>query len=174
MSIKYVEVTVIRNIEEEDVFRSISRYFGFENVTNNTDTIIITFDDGTICDTKHEYEDKQYKFTLYLEDRGFPLKIEKTQNEIFLYKNPELNTLEFKDIFANSDKYNKEQKVPSVYNVIYTNLKLSMKEQFAIVKIKSNEIYPRYLLAYDDSVFDRSDIIYLANCFFQKKFQSVA
>ena len=44
------------------IFRSLSRYFGYENTSNDNDTIIITFDDGTICDTKDEYIDKKIEF----------------------------------------------------------------------------------------------------------------
>ena len=44
MSVKYAEITIIRNIEEEDIFRTLSRYFGYENTSNDNDTIIITFD----------------------------------------------------------------------------------------------------------------------------------
>ncbi|MEB3214327.1 MAG: hypothetical protein VKL39_23460 [Leptolyngbyaceae bacterium] len=41
MSIKYADITIIRNLEQENIFRRFERYFGYENTTNNKDIIII-------------------------------------------------------------------------------------------------------------------------------------
>ena len=79
MSIKYVEITIIRNIQEENIFRSLSRYFGYENTSNDNDTIIITFDDGTICDTKDEYIDKKFEFAVLGYDHSFPIYLKKNK-----------------------------------------------------------------------------------------------
>ena len=171
MSIKYVEITIIRNIEEENIFRTLSRYFGNENTTNNKDTIIMLFDDGTICDTKDEYIDKKFEFDVIGHDHSFPIyfKIDNEKRSLF-YKKPDIKDgqkkLDFKKIFKNYNKnYNREA---SEYNVIYETY--DNKELFAICRIKSNEEKPRFLLAYDETIFDKSDIIYLVDCIFKRKY----
>ncbi len=73
MCIKYAEITIIRNIEEENVFRTLSRYFGYENTTDNKDMIIIIFDNGSIYDTKDEYIDKKYNFGQFGYIHKFPI-----------------------------------------------------------------------------------------------------
>jgi hypothetical protein len=92
MCIKYAEITIIRNIEEENVFRTLSRYFGYENTSNDNDTIIIEFDDGTIYDIKDEYIDKKFEFITLGHDYWFPIYFEIDQEKRTLfYKKPDLN-----------------------------------------------------------------------------------
>ena len=74
--------------------------------------------------------------------------------------------IDFKKIFENYNKnYNREA---SEYNLIYETY--DNKELFSICRIKSNEEKPRFILAYDETIFDKSDIIYLTDCIFKKKF----
>ena len=40
---------------------------------------------------------------------------------------------------------------------------------FAILKILSNEVKPRYHIAYDDRYFDKSSVIYLTDFLFKNK-----
>jgi len=177
MTIKYVEVTIIRNIEEENVFRTLSRYLGYENTSNDNDTIIMEFDDGTICDTKDEYIDKKFKFSVLGHDNWFPIyfKIDEENCTLF-YKRPDLNnnkqkSLDFRKILKNYKNYNTTSRVASEYNMIYeTHDKI---ESFAVSKIKSNEEKPRFVIAYDELILDKSDIIYLTNCIFNKKFNNI-
>ena len=62
MTIKYTEVTIIINIKEENIFGPMIRYFGYETGINDNDTIILAFDDRTVCDTRDEYKDLKYNF----------------------------------------------------------------------------------------------------------------
>ena len=61
MPIKYAEITIARNLEEENWFNYLKRLTGNENIVNDNDTIIILFEDGSISDVKSEYVDKQFK-----------------------------------------------------------------------------------------------------------------
>lgn len=174
MSIKYAEITIIRNIEEENVFRTLSRYLGYENTSNDNDTIIMIFDDGTICDTKDEYIDKKFEFSAIGHAYEFPIyfKVDEKKKTLF-YKNPDLKNdgqkkLDFKKIFKNCKNYNKDSVDASIYNVIYETY--DKIELFSICRIKSNEEKPRFILAYDETIFDKSDIIYLTDCIFKKRF----
>lgn len=172
MTIKYAEITIIRNLEQETIFRAMSRYIGYENITNDNDTIIIIFDDDTICDTKDEYIDKKYKFSILYHDYNFPIYFELNKEITLFYRRPsEENNkkkLNFKPIFRPYYKYNNVIIEASEYNLIYEDI--FKKEILAIVRIKSNEEKPRFLLAYDDKLLDRTSIIYLIDCIFKHKF----
>lgn len=170
MNIKYAEITIIRNIEEENIFSSLSRYFGYENTTNNNDTIIISFDDETVCDTKDEYIDKKFEFGSLGYKHEFPIYFHTDKGKLLFYKNPiEIDgkqKLNFNYIFKNYCKYKNQKYEPSIFNVIYHDIS---KELFAICRIKSNEEKPRFSLAYDDTIFDKTDIIYFVDYLFKSK-----
>lgn len=172
MTIKYAEITVIINIEEEHIFSTLSRYFGYENTTNDKDIIIITFEDGSITDNKYEYIDKKYKFGPLDYSHEFPIYFDSNKGkQLLFYKNPfekdDKEILNFKPIFKNYNKNKNQQYIPSIFNLIYEDF--DKKELFAICRIKSTEEKPRFLLAYDNTIFDRSDIIYLVDYIFKSK-----
>jgi hypothetical protein len=174
MTIKYAEITIIRNLEQEDIFRSFERYFGYENTTNDKDIIIMEFDDGTICDTKYEYVDKKFEFSVSGHDHMFPIYFKINEKNITLfYKKPDLNKdgqkkLDFNKILKNFKKYDKNSRQASEFNLIYKTY--DNKEVFAICRIKTNEEKPRFILAYDSDVLDRSNLIYLVDCLFKYNF----
>jgi hypothetical protein len=151
---------------------------GNENKTNDNDTIIILFDDGTICDVKSENkksennksENNKNKFIMGPKrfNSRLPLYFKIKDNEMFFFKDTfeknGIQKLNFNTIFANNNRYLTSKKEPSVYNSIYYRLK-NHDDMFAIVRIKSSEENPRFLLTYDES-FEKNDIIYLVSYFF--------
>jgi hypothetical protein len=174
MPIKYAEITIIINTEKETMTNYFNRLIGNENQTTDNDTIIILFDDGIICDIKKEYNTELHnpiKMGPTCLRRYFPLpayfEIEET-NETFFSKTPTVDyngnlRLNSKPIFANNKKHITTKKEPSVYNSIYVK---GNNEVLSIVKIKSSEEKPRFLLAYDDTYFKKEHIIYFVNCIF--------
>jgi hypothetical protein len=183
MSIKYIEATIIRNLENETIFRPFMRFLGYENITKDDDTIILSFDDDSVCDIKEHHIDKKIKFEKsYCNSSGsFPIYFDLNGKTLFK-KNPELidglKKLHLNNIFMNFEKKDlfSSQKIPSIYNIIYyvddsssgsTDFKL---EVFGIVRIKSNEEKPRYIIAYNDKYFDKSYVIYLIDCVFKINF----
>ena len=175
MPIKYAEITIIINTEKESMINYFKKLLlDNENQTNDNDTIIILFDDGIICDVKKEYNTKLHnpiKMGPSSLSRYFPLpiyfEIEDT-NETFFSKTPTVDCngelrLNSKPIFANNKKHTTTKKEPSSYNSIF---KRSNNEVLAIVKIKSSEEKPRFLLAYDDEYFKKEHIIYFVNYIF--------
>ena len=154
MSIKYAEITIIRNIEEETIFSAISKYIFNENNTNplEDDTIILLFHDGTICDIKDEYIDKKFKFGTIGYDTLFPIYIQ--LNDKYSFKDYNINF-----------HYNKDA---SEFNVIYEDH--NKNEKLSICRIKSNDKKPRFLLAYDIDILNKTDIIYLIHCIFNDKY----
>jgi hypothetical protein len=166
MTIKYAEVTIIINQNEETIFEPIFRFFGYENIFTDNDIIIISFDDGTVCDVRDEYENNnKFKFACKGHDHLFPINFE-INGKTFFYKRPIIvdgvKKINFDKIMKDNKKYKKEL---SIHNVIFSNY--YDIDVFAIVKISSNKEKPRYHVAYDDEYFDKSSLIYLTDYFFR-------
>jgi len=184
MPIRYAEITIIKNLKEESMLRYFNRtLLGNENSINDNDTIIILFDDETIYDTKPPHLNKPFSMGIPSSSfYGYPIYFEiKDNNECFFLQRPsiihELPKLNFNLIFSNNPKFSISIKEPSIYNIIYYTILNKNKnrgehEAFAIVKIKSNEEKPRFLLAYDEENFNKNDIIYFVNYIFKCQFYS--
>lgn len=177
MTIKYCEVTVIRNIDEEPFVSYIKRLAGYENRITDKDTIIITFvDDNTIYDIKNEYVDKNFEFSVNHWYYSYPLYFE-IKNTIAFFKEPtklgDKNKLDFSEIHKNYPNYEinlKNKLEPSIYNIIYDSQNNLV---FSIARIKSNEEKPRFIVCYDDKYLDKSDIIYLIDYMLKQKYLSL-
>lgn len=175
MPIKYAEITIIFNEEKETMKNYFNRIlFGNENKTNNNDNIIILFDDESIYDTKNTENIKSHKkFNMGPEyfNGSVPIHFEIEQVEhSFFSKTPtiinSIPKLNFKPIFSNSQKFLTSKREPSIFNVIYCK---NNNDSLAIVKIKSSKTKPRFLVAYDDTYFEKEDIIYFISYIFCKK-----
>jgi hypothetical protein len=170
MPIRYAEITIVRNLKEERWISYFKNLIGDEDIISNKDTIIIVFDDGSISDTNSKYENEQFKMGPKSYYYYYPIYFEKEdKNMIFFLK--ELNIengvakLDFRPIFKDYQKYDNLNKQPSIYNAIYEITGIG--HVFALVKFSQNL---KYLLAYDDSYFDKSDIGYFINCIFTNTF----
>jgi hypothetical protein len=179
MSIKYAEITIIRNLKEESWLNYFKNLIGEEDIITNNDTIIISFDDGTVSDTKSNDANKQFEMGPKGNYCNYPRYFKKEDKDYIAFlKTPrvELVTdprclfsytilkLDSKPIFKDYPNYNTLKKKPSIYNAIYESKDIDI---FAVVKIGPNF---KYLLAYDDSYFNKSDISYFVNCIFTNSF----
>jgi hypothetical protein len=179
MPIKYAEITIVRNLEEESWVSYFKNLIGEENIITSNDTIIISFDDGTISDTKSDPVDKNFKFGPKDCRQDYPLYFEKKdKNNTFFLKTPRVEKvteprnlfsytvlkLDSRAIFKDYKNHNTLKKEPSIYNAIYHT---GDNEVLAIIKNGKNH---RYVLAYDDDYFDKSDINYFVNCLFINAF----
>jgi hypothetical protein len=170
MPIKYAEIIIIINTEKESILNYFNRLLlSDENTTTDNDTIIILFDDGTIHDVKKEYDTKLHN-PIKMGPRSFktnsPIYFE-FKDKTFFSKSPTLGhnglKLDFKPIFANSQKFLTSKKESSCYNCIF---KKGNNELLAIARQKSSSAKPRFLLAYDDEYFEKEHIIYFVNDIF--------
>lgn len=170
MSIKYAEITIARNLEEESWLSYFKNLIGEEDVTSNNDTIIISFDDGYITDTKTALEDKQFDFGYKSYNSSYPIYFNKPDKDVLSLQDPLVKNgclyMNFNIIFQNDPKFATLNKVASIYNTIYYSPS-SNNQVFAILKNGHNH---RYLLAYDNSYFDKSDIIYFVHRLFTNSF----
>jgi hypothetical protein len=173
MSIKYAEITIIRNLQEESMLNYLNRLvLKNENKTNDNDTIITLFDDGTVIDNKDEYVGKKITMGRTRRcDSKVPLYFHANSDETFFSKSPVerdgVKYIDFKKMFSNNHRFLTSEKEPSVYNSIYHRL-VDNRDVLAIVRIKSSEQKPRYLLAYDDEYLEKCDVVYLANYVFSQ------
>jgi len=181
MSIKYAEITIARNLQEETWLAYFKNLIGDEDIITNNDTIIISFDDGTLSDTNNKPVNNQFEIgpeSYHYQFSSYPIYFnKKDKNTVFLkapileeVKEPRnlfsymVRKLDSRDIFKDYKNCNTLKKEPSIYNVIYED---NTGDIFALVKIGSNF---KYLLAYDDSYFDKLDIEYFVNCIFTDTF----
>ena len=72
MPIKYAEITIIRNWKKESWLSYFKNLIGEEDIITNNDTIIISFDDGTVSDTKSNDANKQFEMGLKHYYNGYP------------------------------------------------------------------------------------------------------
>jgi hypothetical protein len=177
MNIKYGEISVIQNTNEESFISYIGRKLGCENSFTNKDEIIILFEDETIYNTKDIQNNNSFKFSSVSLSSGFPIYFDINKQTPAFYKKPikdafDKSYLNFTTIFKNYSKYksykDSNKLDVSRYNIIYE--KLDNNDIFSIVKIKSNEEKPRFILAYDSNYFDKNDIIYLIDCILKSKY----
>ena len=170
MPIKYAEITIVRNLEEESWLSYFKNLIGEENIITNNDTIIISFDDGTVNEANRKSIDKQFKFGPKYYYQNYPIYFNKLDKHSIFLKRPIIKEdgymkMDFKPIFKNYSNFNTSKKEPSIYNAIYEDMCIG--ELLAIVKNGYNH---RYFLAYDDSYFDKSDINYFVNMLFTNSF----
>jgi hypothetical protein len=179
MPIKYAEITIVRNLEKESWLSYFKNLAGQEDIITNNDTIIISFDDGIISDTKSDLVDKNFKFGPKGIRQDYPLYFKKEDKDnTFFLKTPRVERvteprnlfsytvlkLDSRLIFKDYKNHNTLKKEASIYNVIYHT---GVNEVLAIIKNGNNH---RYVLAYNDDYFDKSDIIYFVDCLFINAF----
>jgi len=170
MPIKYAEITISRSLEEETWLSFFKNLIGQEDITTENDTIIISFDNGTITDTKSAFVDKQFKFGCKSHRTIYPAYFENPSKKFILFLNDPTYRdgamyMNFNDIFKDDPKYKTHKKTPSTYNAIFHSL--PNKDLLSVIK---NGNHHRYLLAYDDEYFDKSDIIYFIHILFTGTF----
>lgn len=183
MTIKYAEITIIFDTENEGLFTNLKRnWLGYETICEENSDIIISFDDGKLSCVKDEFKDCNFEFFVGISNL-LPIHFErgKRENEkytnVYFAKDPEKKAdgnlhLDFKKIFS-SEIRKKYKFVASCFNCIYyCHTHAEIKEVFSILKIYSNEDKPRFLLAYDSDEFNRDELIYLVNCIFKNKYNN--
>jgi hypothetical protein len=163
-SIKYADITIMCNMQEDNIYNTLIGFIGYENTINDKDIIIITFEDGTICNIKDDYIDRKYNFSI-LKSGHYHTYFETDNKKTLIYKKPNIKKkskkIKFSEIFKDYTNYHNNKIVSSMYNVIYQDN--NENEKLAIFKFKSNKDKLRFKLAYDNDYFDKSDIIYLIN-----------
>lgn len=173
--IKYGEIFIIHNLE--NILTNLYFFVGYdEQYVSEESTIIIKFDDEEI----HNANDKAYdfRFRYKYDNTNLPSSF-KTHNGIRYFKKEyqiidDIPSLNFKSLFQQFKKYDKNNHISSYFNGIYfrcqsINNKMSKIEKFGIVRLKSSISSPMYHFAYDSGEFSKDQIIYIINSIFRRK-----
>ncbi len=184
MSIKYGEITIHHDENDDNIFKQLFRSWTDHEISANENSkIIILFEDGEIFEMKDKLHDYKYSFCDDIVS-CIPFHFEKPKDKdkdkdklrkIYFKKKPFLNdkkqeTLKFSDLFGAYKNYSKLASVPSHYNFIYyCHKSLTQKEVFGCIRIKSTETKPRFQFAYDSDEFSKEEIMYLINYILTKK-----
>lgn len=146
--IVYAEITIHKEFKSETMLTFVSRVFA-KIPRKTTNTIVILFDDGIVDATKKDTCD--IKITMGV--ATIPIYFEINKKTYF-----SRHTQLFK---PHKDKLFSEE-VESTYNCSYYQLH-DNADVFAITRIKSSDSSPRFLVAYNDTHFEKSHVMYLVN-----------
>jgi hypothetical protein len=177
---KYGEFTIIINKNRGGILNKLYyNVFGSSNEDERyykyNDDIIYTFYDNSeqsysereIYTSTNDYENKYFCFNdNYFELIMQPLKINTSTCTMEL-KIPKYQSttnsyvLNFTKIFNEIPVYQYISKImDSKYNCIYMDYSTG-KNIFSIVKYKTSELFPSFIFYYDDTIFNKKDVIYL-------------
>jgi hypothetical protein len=153
-SLQYVEVYIIKTtMFHSNMIRFM--YPNYDYISNN-DTIIFSFNDGTIIDNTNINEtDKEYKikyynpgyiYTFYVKNNKFKLKT-LLNGSVREYINYDKNSLF----------------MSSIRNCTYYNVK-TQNTSFKIDRLKDDDTSNlKFMVAYDKDIFDKNDVVYLTS-----------
>jgi len=146
--IVYAEITIHKELNPETMLSFVGRMVS-KIPQKTTNTIVILFDDGIIVDaTKTVVSD--VKITMGTTSTPVYFEIKK---KTYFSRSTQL----FK---PHKDKLFSEE-VESPYNCSYYQLQ-DNADVFAITRIKSSDASPRFLVAYNDTHFEKKHVMYLA------------
>ena len=163
MPIQYAEIFI--TVKEETYSNYFKRLIGIENgFFSNEDTIILSFNNEEfVCDARDanhmkivsgtRYTNSIFPTYFYLENKSFHITKPETVDGLL--------KINFSSIFANNPKYVKKDADGSIYNVKYQTIE--EVDVFSIVKMKSSNKNPRFIMAYDDQWFNRENLMVLVN-----------
>jgi hypothetical protein len=177
MTIKFGELTIIHDNDNDnfDIFSTLKLLFGRELDKTENSKAVLLFEDGLICEIdKDKIEDFNFKF---IEDEysTFPFYFKKNKEDkhhIYFKRKPKIREdgtlgLNFNNLFRSYNKFIKNMLMPSKFNVIYYSNKIEgEKELFGIIRAKSSETMPRFLIAYESEEFTKEEIKYIINYIF--------
>jgi len=180
MQIKYGEVTIIYDTEQQDIFTKLTFWLSWEQLIPKKPKYVFLFEDGEILDGDNKLKDLKFKFfnnsllkvPIWFEKNKENIKNKELYNRTYFYKRPiqgenKNNSLYFSKLFSSYSKFNSSMIIESSYNSIYYYYKYSKNpELFGLLRIKSNESMPRFQFAYDADEFTREEVIYLINNIF--------
>lgn len=166
---KYANIFIIMNLDECIIPQGLLNFLGFESPYKK-DTIIIEFEDNTVCDINEIQKQHTFTFGKYNFNSIYPIFIGLSDSKKTLfYKEPfdlnGLKKLKF-DIFDSYKNFINYKKVSSIYNAIYYEEE-TKDEVFAIVRVKSSEEKPRFVIAYDENIFNKTNISTLVHYIFK-------
>jgi len=183
-NLKYAQVTVIKNVEERTIFNFLQHIFRVDEeriIDKEGDRILMEFEGEPPFDTKDYFEECSIEFTTGFNGDILYIKVKDKSNTLFSrtpYINKDGNrVLCFKPVTEGPNKHN-IMSIPSVKNIILYSSKSQLvtkevkgvqsysfetieQNNFYFIRIESRDIKPRYVVAYDETMFTKKQVIYI-------------
>ncbi len=173
MVLKYGEIYVYHNKNEESFSNTLWRFFGRETYVDNTSQILMIFDETNELFDINEYLSRpntECKIKLNFSDVTLPDFFTNSDGKTATYKEPivtnGIKKESFTKIFTNYNKYKNFKPIASIYNRIYT---FNSDNVFVTLRISSAEETPRFIFAFDSNFLSNTDVVNLINLFFRGK-----
>lgn len=169
MPIQYAEIFVI--VKEETYSNYVRSLIGLDVSFTNDDTIILSFKEGDVCDTR-EAKCMEISPGPIGGNSILPIHFKLESNTFYMGRINNVNGLskmDFSQIFANNPKYVKREPDGSVYNAKYETIE--GKEVFSVVRLKSSNKTPRFIVAYDDNWFDKESLMVVVNWLLKDRYR---
>ncbi len=144
MPIKYSEITIVRNLKKESWISYFKNLIGDEDIITNNDTIIISFDDGSISDTNNKLVNEQFEIgpkSYHYHFSSYPMYFNKKDKNIVVLKAPILERVtEHWNLFSYMVRKLDTNHIFKDYKNCYT-LKKSLQYIMLFMKILALVIY---------------------------------
>ncbi len=170
MVLKYGEIYVHHNQNEEFFTNHVKRFFGWETFVDESSKIIIKHDSSdTIFDVNEYLSSTSNKSSILVGNQGIIVNVPETitlaNGKIAKYCIPTLDASgvykqNFKEIFANCPKYKTGKPIASGFNCIYRE---GIKQVFSLVRISSSEDNPIFIFAYESDFMNEANTVYFIN-----------
>ncbi len=171
MVLKYGEIYVYHNKNEESIGNTFWRFFGYETPVDKSSQILMIFNETNELFDISEYLSRpntECKIKLNFSDVTLPDYFKNSVGKTATYKEPIVTNgvkkESFTKIFTNYDKYKNFKPIASIYNRIYT---FNSDNVFGTLRISSAEETPRFIFAFESDFLSNTDVVYLINLFFR-------
>jgi hypothetical protein len=175
--LQYAEVTVIKSFKHRSFWQDLWTFAGGDEepiVDPENDTVLMTFAGEPPFDTKDRYVDLKFKFTLgfgvdypkilYIKAEG-----PRRGNSTYFPRDPRKDDagtlpLDFREMTKDHPVYDlsKNPIKASVRNtILYQHVGLRETNFFYFARLQSSDTMPRYVVAYDDTLISKVEVIYL-------------
>ncbi len=188
--LQYAEVTVIKSFKNRTFWQDLWTFAGGDEepiVDKENDTVLMTFAGEPPFDTKERYVDLKFKFTLGVEVDYPKILYIKAPREgrpetMYFPKEPrraDAGTLhlDFREMAKDHPVYDlaKNPIKASVRNtILYKHVGLLSTNFFYFARLQSSDTMPRYVVAYDDTLISKVEVIYLVRQLCLNLYQSAA
>lgn len=162
---KFAEISILYN-KNKVLGKYLRSLFSYESYVENDTDVIISFDDGEMMHYNKTIPTTyivDYKYNNYIQ------LLNKFGHNIFTYKQPyKINGMAKLNITYFFEKY-KNGKIgayPSYFNCVY---EYNHSMAFCIMKIVNSDEYPRFALAFDETLIEKQDVIHIIRSVFMRK-----
>lgn len=177
--LKYAEVTIIKNVENSTFLNSYYRFIGIDSeriIDKEKDIILMTFEGEPPFDTKDRYVDLKFHIEPLLSDSKIGYMMNKEDPVVYHSKTPRIYSdgtlrLDFNRIHKENPVYNNKDIQTSCYNTIfYRNVSGKPTDVLFIARLNSSITMPRYVIAYDETLITKLQVIYVIRNMFLELF----